>query len=251
MHWDTISPNITLHMDSPTSKSSSLEEHLALPKYTQDLLPEGLPTLYLISHGHLPPLKPAPELRFDVRTLPNPPKHLRDAHNGTSKRLQEWMQTYAKFFARRDEIKEEIEEAMTSITPAQEKQEVLKFEPRHGDETNEDGGISAGKNVEAEEDEDAEAKNESSSDQEILGDNNANSRDKKVTLRVGIYCAMGRHRSVAMVEALAKLSWPGWRVEVLHRDIAKKKRGAGKKPGNLSRGSRGQLMPSQFGDDSE
>ncbi len=32
-------------------------------------------------------------------------------------------------------------------------------------------------------------------------------------LGVGISCAMGRHRSIAMAEELAKLSWLGWWVE--------------------------------------
>jgi hypothetical protein len=78
------SPNIALRMDSPASKSPSLEDNLALPEYAQNLLPDlELPTLVLISHGHAPPLKPAPQLRFDVRSLPNPPKRMRDAHNGT------------------------------------------------------------------------------------------------------------------------------------------------------------------------
>jgi hypothetical protein len=58
-------------------------------------------------------------------------------------------------------------------------------------------------------------------------------------LQVGIFCAMGRHRSVAMVEELSRLSWPGWEVRVEHRDISKK-RGAGKKAGSRqSRGTRG------------
>ena len=42
-----------------------------------------------------------------------------------------------------------------------------------------------------------------------------------------------------MVEELAKISRSGWRVEVEHRDISKK-RGAGKKSGcKGSRGTRG------------
>lgn len=42
-------------------------------------------------------------------------------------------------------------------------------------------------------------------------------------LRVGIFCEMGRHRSVAMVEELARLGWPGWEVEVVHRDVDRKR----------------------------
>jgi hypothetical protein len=243
----TIPPNITFQMESPASKSSSLGDNLALPEYAQNLLPEAeLPTLYLISFGHSPPLKPAPQLKFDVRSLPNPPKHIRDAHNGISKRLQEWMQTDAKFLARRDAIKEEIEEAMTDITAAQEKRYILKLGLRNGGTTSEDA---AGKHVEAEEEDAAPKGDEEGSSSESMNGDTVSSRDQTTMLRVGVYCAMGRHRSVAMVEELARLSWPGWRVQVEHRDISKK-RGVGKKSGNASRGGRGGTMPSQFGDDS-
>ena len=95
-------------MDSPGSGSISAsidEDELALPEYAQNLLPElEPPTLDLISYGHSPPLKPAPELKFDVRPLPNPPKQIRDAHNGKSKCLQEWMRTDPKFLARQNAI---------------------------------------------------------------------------------------------------------------------------------------------------
>lgn len=238
------------------SASSSLEDNLALPEYAQNILPGlELSPLFLISHGHSPPLKPAPELKFDVRSLPNPPKHIRDAHNGTSKRLQEWMQTDAKFLARRDEIKVEIEAAMRGLTAAHEKRDILQLRPQHGGRINEDGRPSAGmgQHVEAEEENDEGSENDEeglSSDQESFGGDD-DSRDQTNTLRVGIYCAMGKHRSVAMVEELARLSWPGWCVVVEHRDISKK-RGAGKKSGGKSsRGSRGGTMHSQFDDNYE
>ena len=207
-------------MESPASKPSSLDDNLTLPEYAQNLLPEAeLPTLYLISFGHSPPLKPAPQLKFDVRSLPNPPKHIRDAHNGTSKRLQEWMQTDAKFLARRDAIKEEIEEAMAGITAAQEKRYILKLGLQNGGITSEDV---AGKHVEAEEEDAAPKCDEEGSRSESMNGDTVSSRDQITMLRVGVYCAMGKHRSVAMVEELARLPWPGWRVQVEHRDISKK-----------------------------
>jgi hypothetical protein len=242
-------------MDSPASTSSSLEDNLVLPEYAQNLLPElELPTLVLISHGHSPPLKPEPQLRFDVRSLPNPPKHIRDAHNGTSKRLQEWMQTDAKFLARRDAIKSEIETAMMLLTAAHEKKDILRLEPQHGEWTGDGGGHASALGQQGEVECREAARNDEkkwSPGQDSADEDDDDPRDQADTLRVGIYCAMGRHRSVAMVEELAKLSWPGWCVEVEHRDISKK-RGVGKKFGGKdNRRSRGGTIPPQFDDNSE
>jgi len=39
-----------------------------------------------------------------------------------------------------------------------------------------------------------------------------------------------------MVESQGKMSWPGWHVKILHRDIAKKR---GQKPGGRDKKSRG------------
>lgn len=232
-----ISPN---HMDSPDSRSSSLAENLALPEYAQNLLPEvELPTLVLISHGSSPPLNPAPHLRFDVRSLPNPPKHIRDAYNGTSKRLQQWMQSDGRYIARRDEIKSEIEEAMTNMTAAHEQKDILKLGPQH-DEEHGSRSVGMSEDVEAKgrKDDALDDEQEQESSRESFDDDAVRSRDVNTILRVGIFCAMGRHRSVAMVEELANISWPGWLVEVEHRDISKK-RGAGKSGSKRSRGSRG------------
>jgi hypothetical protein len=158
------------------------------------------------------------------------------------------MQTDAKFLARRDEIKEEIEAEITSMISAQEKKDVLRAGLQYSERINEGDGSSAGMNqfVEAKEESDEKG---TSSDQECTDDENVNSREQKDTLRVGIYCAMGRHRSVAMVEELASLSWPGWRVEVEHRDIAKKRRAGKKSGGRNSRGSRGGTISTQSDDD--
>jgi len=67
-------------------------------------------------------------------------------------------------------------------------------------------------------------------DQDNIDNNNSTPRDQATLLRVGIFCAMGRHRSVAMVEELKNLPWPGWHVVIEHRDIFMK-HGAGKTSG--------------------
>ncbi|KAE9380227.1 hypothetical protein N431DRAFT_394851 [Stipitochalara longipes BDJ] len=231
-----------------SASSSSLEDNLALPEYAQSFLPDlELPTLVLISHGHSPPLNPSPQLRFDVRSLPNPPKHIRDTHNGTSKRLQEWMLTDAKFLTRRDEIKSEIEAAMTTMTAESERRDTLKSGSQQNNTATEDRKPFAetDQQVNAGETNDEGGR----ADRESIDNDDSTSRDQANALRVGIFCAMGKHRSVAMVEELAKRSWPGWHVEVQHRDISKN-RGAEKKKlrGQRSRGSRSGATPTHLDD---
>lgn len=233
--------------------STSPEENLTLPEYAQYVVPGvDLPTLVLISHGYSPPLKPTPHLRFDVRSLPNPPKHIRDAYNGTSKRLQEWMLSDERFVTRRDAIKAEIEQKMSATTALHEKEDVLKLGALSRRRA--DGAVStdrrASQEVEADERNSPTADVEDGTDsgEESMDDKSVSSSDGTSTLRVGIFCAMGRHRSVAMVEELAKQSWPGWEVQVEHRDLSKK-RGSGKKSGGKSsRGTRGGAISTNIDD---
>jgi hypothetical protein len=98
--------------------SSSPPPNTNLPhqeRGAEDVLASPLPTLILTSHGHSPPLRPIPQLKFDVRALPNPPKQVRDAHNGTSRRLQEWLYADSSFMTRRNEIRSAIESSMANI----------------------------------------------------------------------------------------------------------------------------------------
>ena len=235
-----------LETASPSSSPSPVEENLNLPDYAQNVLEDvDLPFLILVSHGHAPLLHPPPQLKFDVRHLPNPPKHIRDAYNGTSRRLQEWMLSDPTFGDKRDAVRKEIEEEMNRITVEHEKKDILKL----GQDTK---GKSGELQRETLAEEDATEKDPEDDDalhgEADYGAEEAD-QDGPLRLRVGISCAMGRHRSVAMVEELAKMSWPGWHVEVQHRDL-NKKRGSGKKSGGKqSRGIRGGGIPSHFEDD--
>jgi RNase adaptor protein for sRNA GlmZ degradation len=208
--------------------------------------------LILTSHGYSPPLNPPPDLRVDVRNLPNPPKHIRDAYNGTSKRLQEWMKENPVFIARRDAIRTEIETAMTKKMDEHEKKDVLKVEPKNNVKDIQAQSLPTGKNSGVEELDEAIDRNEDEdedADSSSAADVDDDSRDDGITLKVGIFCAMGRHRSVAMVEELVRMSWPGWHLRVEHRDIAKK-RGQGKKAGGRDKKSRGTRGgPSSYKDD--
>lgn len=228
------------------SLSHSPEDVHTLPDYTQNILPElnkaELPTLILTSHGHSPPLNPAPDLRVDVRNLPNPPKHIRDAYNGTSKRLQEWIKEDPVFVTRRDAIRMEIEVAMTVKMDEHEKNNVLKVEPNHDEKEPQDHSSAMKQGLETDEVNVASDEEEADGDEDVntapSSDEESDPTNHSTNLRVGIFCAMGRHRSVAMVEELAKMSWPGWQVKVEHRDISKK-RGGGKKAGGRDKKSRG------------
>jgi hypothetical protein len=78
----------------------------------------------LISHGHSPPSRPPPDLEFDVRSLPNPPKHTRESYNGTSKRLQELLEPDDRFQTRKNEIRTVIETAIKGVIDKKEKNNV-------------------------------------------------------------------------------------------------------------------------------
>lgn len=52
-------------------------------------------------------------------------------------------------------------------------------------------------------------------------------------LRVGVNCEMGKHRSVAVVEELARTKFQGWNVVVDHRDVHRKR--SSKKSGHFRR----------------
>lgn len=198
--------------------------------------PSDLPILILISNAdHSPPLNPVPRLIYDVRNLPNPPKNLRDAHNGTSKRLQEWMESLPVFVAKRDVIKGEIEKAMLAI--------VRGGEDGDGGEIERDDDL---KITELDEENHSGGHEGSAPDSDL---ESSSTGPEGPVLRVGIFCGMGRHRSVAMVELLSRLPWPGWEVQVQHRDMMQKRGQTKNSRGKRSRGMRGAETASTFQED--
>jgi hypothetical protein len=53
--------------------------------------------------------------------------------------------------------------------------------------------------------------------------------EDRPVVRVGAFCAMGKHRSVAFVHELTRCAWPReWEVRVEHRDVSGVKRTLGK-----------------------
>ncbi|KAF2499444.1 hypothetical protein BU16DRAFT_614872 [Lophium mytilinum] len=160
------------------------------------------PLLIIYSHGRTPPLNPPPDFKFDLRTIPNPPKSVRDAHDGRSKRLRAHLLGDARFTRKLEEVKGEIESAM------QGKIDAVSNAPIEAEEEEEE------EEEEANDDDDGDSINVESLDEDPDGP----------VLRVGCNCALGHHRSVAFVEELARQEWPGdWRVQVVHRDVDKKR----------------------------
>lgn len=164
------------------------------------------PILILYSHGRTPPLNPPPDLKYDLRSIPNPPKNARDAHDGRSKRLREHLLGELKFIQKLDEVESEILEAMEArIAETAEKLENDQDRRNDGEESRENGEEEGYKSSEDEEDEDEHDPTEA-------------------VLRVGCNCALGHHRSVAFVEELARRKWPrNWSVQLIHRDIDRRR----------------------------
>lgn len=69
-------------------------------------------SLVFVAHAHRPPLTPGPDLKFDLRKISNPPKHIRDAYDGRSKRLRDHMLADGAFVKMLDaaqlEVKDQI-----------------------------------------------------------------------------------------------------------------------------------------------
>ncbi|OCK95432.1 uncharacterized protein K441DRAFT_705207 [Cenococcum geophilum 1.58] len=159
------------------------------------------PTLILYSHGRTPPLNPPPDLKYDLRSIPNPPKNARDAHDGRSKRLREHLLGELKFVQKLDEVESEILEAMEAkIVETAEKLENDQDRRDDGEESRENGEEEGYESLEDEYD------------------------PTEAVLRVGCNCALGHHRSVAFVEELARRKWPrNWSVQLIHRDIDRRR----------------------------
>jgi len=202
-------------------------------------LPRAL--LILISHAHSPPLQPPPHLKYDLRGVPNPPKAIRDAYTGVSKRLRDHMLGHNAFVELLERADFEIRKAM------QKEVETWSLESNtSGDnEANEDedGSIPKAKDmhevgvctsrVNNENFEGSTTEGRQSYEEEV---------DSCPLLTVGAFCARGHHRSVAFIEELSRREWTRqWDIRVIHRDIGRE-RGGGKKNSRGTRPVRGADM---------
>jgi hypothetical protein len=153
----------------------------------------------------------------------------------------------ARFTSCRDKIKADIESAMATIIEEDEKSHVLNHDLDKSEERSKSKHLSL-KNFQQSANNAISGSSSDEEDSESISSHETddNGSEDEIALRVGIFCAMGRHRSVAMVEELSKLSWRGWDVKVEHRDISKRRSGGKKSSGKGSRGSRGGAVSSQF-----
>ncbi|KAG5351413.1 hypothetical protein C0989_006523 [Termitomyces sp. Mn162] len=166
----------------PPNPNRPLDPHNHTP------VPTHMLTLTSYSHrrGPLHP-SPSPGLTFDVRALPNASKRLRDMCVGTDKALREALMAEGKWGEKVREVEAAVREVLKGFGEVREAEEIEE---------------------------------ECQEDEEQGCDEGEGENKEPIHIRVGICCEMGRHRSVACVEELARRTWPpGWHVQVLHRDL--------------------------------
>jgi hypothetical protein len=212
--------------DIPTPVTEHVPRYYR-PVYTKVVVAEApvVPLLILTSYSHVPPLTPAPRLKYNLRSTPDPPKSIRDAHTGISKKLRDHMLHQDSFVDLLDKaekdilhkmpvVEKEYKECLTPTSPILERRRTWSQQKYSDDEEDEVGD---------EDDEDGEAEDNEDDEDAVK---------ERPTLRVGVFCERGQHRSVAFVEELAVRDWPkAWEVKIMHRDLGKKK-GAGNKGRN-------------------
>lgn len=156
-------------------------------------------TSYSRRRGPLIPA-PTPGLAFDLRALPNPPKRLRDVCVGTDKALRAAFMADETCRLRVNDVQRAVKEALGRFGEAGEAEQEAHAQAQ----------------VQSEEEAEEELELEERDEQE------EQEQEPLVHIRVGVCCEMGRHRSVACVEELARAAWPpGWVIEVVHRDLKK------------------------------
>ncbi|KAF4537933.1 hypothetical protein BFW01_g6444 [Lasiodiplodia theobromae] len=142
-------------------------------------------TLCLVSHSRTPPLHPEPRLKFDLRSVPNPSRALRQSMTGKHRALQKELLQDSVFCSELDRAHGIIKSAMAEFElhrrqpPKNNPEEEITEPPTHDDEEQSD------------------------------------------VLLVGCFCAKGKHRSPAFVESLmATGEWPDtWDVKAIHREL--------------------------------
>jgi hypothetical protein len=211
---------------------------------TQPIYLQVDPTVLIsiTSHTYAPPLQPTPELKYDLRALPSPDNYMRSKYDGRSKRLREWLSRESVYAELLGQVEQDVmakareleaERAMEANVVESVKEKVNTTAET---ETPTEEAAATGKAPEAETKEEvaAEVKDE---EEEKPADDATEEESKEAAaeespavpavkppkvLRIGVCCELGRHRSVAFVEELAKRQWPAeWAVEVVHRDVAK------------------------------
>lgn len=234
---------------------------------------ESQVTLTIWSHSHAPPLQPPADVSFDLRRVPNPPKHIRDNYDGRSKRLREHLlhdATFANLLQSAMQevlhfVKEREGDAVsrqasrpgqtcfvagdeTVIAPATGSMNSTACDDSNGEDyTSGDGNTddeeAQARTVSQSTNYDADQEEPDSSSPAQSGEIKSDSRISGVS--ISCFCERGRHRSVAFAEELGRMAWPRtWDVSVQHRDVS----GSGKKENRKGRsGRRGGKRGLAFG----
>ncbi|KAK6954631.1 hypothetical protein Daesc_004598 [Daldinia eschscholtzii] len=79
--------------------------------------------LYIISHDRHTELSPPPDLLYDLRCVPNPPKATRETHTGQSPQIRDGLMHDPKFRELLEEAKAEIHGAMQAAEEMEEEDE--------------------------------------------------------------------------------------------------------------------------------
>ncbi|KAH6906006.1 hypothetical protein BKA70DRAFT_1289982 [Coprinopsis sp. MPI-PUGE-AT-0042] len=168
-------------------------------------------TLRITSYGYKNgPLVPKPAITFDLRNLPNPPKHVRNSQSGMYKPLQEWLFSIGEVKTRFESIAQAIQGRMSEV----EEGDAFRKPPKATAEMppKQDVEMKAGMDDDEEENESGQESDEEHEEAE----------EDTAEVSVGVFCQLGRHRSVAVVEELGKWRWntrSEWDVVIGHRDL--------------------------------
>ncbi|KAI1135636.1 hypothetical protein F5Y05DRAFT_394015 [Hypoxylon sp. FL0543] len=82
--WNYIMSSLTESLMSPPRSLSAGSS----PEQSQSPFYKPKKTLYIISHDRHAPLSPPPDLQYDLRGVPNPPKSVRDRYTGHSRKVR-------------------------------------------------------------------------------------------------------------------------------------------------------------------
>jgi len=199
------------------------------------LHPDPTVLITITSYAHAPPLQPAPDLQYDLRTLPSPgSEKYASKYDGRGKRAREWINgegAYVELLSKveKDALEKgrvlELEAMKEKAERERERDELEKAEAQKKSESakNEDSPSSAIVASEKSEEELLE-KTEALDLEEVEDSPLAWKGLAPKVLRIGVSSEMGRDRSVAFVEELGRKKWPvEWAVEILHRDVDKQR----------------------------
>jgi hypothetical protein len=186
-------------------------------------------TIHLFSHARSPPLQPQADLKYDLRKVPNPPKHMRDDYDGRSMRLRRDMKLDSVFRSLLNKARADIEQACSESEqqPTEGAGQGLLAEASSERMNDHDQAtqVSVTSGNGGTDNASPPADQPRPSTENVQDDDFSPTQ----TLRISCFCAAGCHRSVAFAEELAAMDWPkAWHIDVTHRDVDKVRQDRGR-----------------------